>query len=71
VDVPAVALAELPNENSIAESVEVDVVVVRGRDDKFVGFDVLLLDDLDGIDDGPVGNDEVLLDELGLSGLVI
>ena len=49
---------------------EVDIVVIWGRDNKFIRFDVALFDDLYTIDHSSMSNDKEFFDELALSGLV-
>lgn len=78
MDVPALgALAwvlwfvELADEHTVAQSVQVDIVVLRCSDDELAWLNVLVLNDLDCVDQGLMGYDEDFLDKVLLSRLVV
>lgn len=63
--------AKLANEDSVRQPMQVNVVVLRGRNYESVTLYVWMLYDLDCVDESFVGNDEDFFYEVDLSRLVI
>jgi phosphoribosylaminoimidazole carboxylase (NCAIR synthetase) len=71
MDIPAIWLSELSNEDSIRQSVEINIVVIRSSDDEFVTFDILFLHNLDGVYNRSMSDNEVPFYEFALSRLLV
>lgn len=54
-------MPKLANMHTITKSMEIDVVIVSGSDDKAVGFGIL--NDLNCVDSGSMGDDEIPFNE--------
>ena len=70
MDVPGLGLTKPSDQNSIIKSMQLDITIVRGGDDKPDG-NVFLVYDLNSVDGGSVSDDEVLLDELAVRFLIV
>lgn len=56
-------MTKLPNEDTITQFVEVDVVVLASRDNKSILLEVFIFNHLDGVNDSSVSDNEVFFDE--------
>lgn len=71
MNVPTFALTKLANEDTIFESMQVDVVIVRTSDNELATLNIVVLNDLDSVNDCSVSDDEVRLLEPLVSRLVM
>ena len=71
MDVPPILLPELSDEDAVREPMKVNIVIIGSSDDESVTLNVVVFNDLDGVDDGSVSNNEELLQEELVGRLII
>ena len=51
-------LSKLPNINTIVKHVQINIIIIRSRDNELSTLDVLVFNDLDCVDDWSMCNDK-------------
>ena len=65
MDVPPVGLTKLADKHTIVKSVQINIVIIRSRDNKFTSLDILIFNNLNCVDHRLVSNyEEVFSEEL-------
>ena len=63
MDIPPVGLTKLADKHTIVKSVQINIVIIRGRDNKFTSLDILIFNDLNCVDHRLVSNNEKVFPE--------